>query len=41
MLNDYFYSDEAGQPAYFRIPHQLISGPRYKNPSRDSKLLHA
>ncbi len=40
MLNDYFYGDEAEQFIYFRIPRQLITSPRYKSISTDSKLLY-
>ena len=38
-LPSYFYGDEAMQFTYFRIPCQLITHPRYKHLSTDSKLL--
>ncbi len=37
---NYFYGDEAMQYTYFRIPCQLITHPRYKHLSTDSKLLY-
>jgi len=37
---NYFYGDEATQFTYFRIPCQLITHPRYKHLSTDSKLLY-
>ena len=39
-LPNYFYGDEAMQFTYFRIPCQLITHPRYKHLSTDSKLLY-
>lgn len=39
-LTDYFYGDEAEQFAYFRIPRQLITNPRFKYISTDAKLLY-
>ena len=36
----YFYGDEAMQFTYFRIPCQLITHPRFKHLSTDSKLLY-
>ena len=39
-LPSYFYSDEAMQFTYFRIPCQLITHPRFKHLSTDSKLLY-
>ena len=38
-LPSYFYGDEAMQFTYFRIPCQLITHPRFKHLSTDSKLL--
>ena len=38
--SSYFYSDEAMQFTYFRIPCQLITHPRFKHLSTDSKLLY-
>lgn len=37
---NYFYGDEATQFSYFRIPCQLITHPRFKRMSTDSKLLY-
>nr|WP_325298235.1 replication initiator protein A [uncultured Oscillibacter sp.] len=39
-LPSYFYGDEAMQFTYFRIPCQLITHPRFKHLSTDSKLLY-
>ena len=39
-LSNYFYGDEATQFSYFRIPCQLITHPRFKHMSTDSKLLY-
>ena len=39
-LSNYFYGDEATQFTYFRIPCQLITHPRFKHLSTDSKLLY-
>ena len=39
-FSDYFYGDEATQFTYFRIPCQLITHPRFKHLSTDSKLLY-
>jgi len=39
-LSSYFYGDEAMQFTYFRIPCQLITHPRFKHLSTDSKLLY-
>lgn len=39
-FSSYFYGDEAMQFAYFRIPCQLITHPRFKHLSTDSKLLY-
>ena len=39
-LSTYFYGDEAMQFTYFRIPCQLITHPRFKHLSTDSKLLY-
>lgn len=39
-LSNYFYGDEATQFTYFRIPCQLITYPRFKHMSTDSKLLY-
>jgi hypothetical protein len=39
-LSNYFYGDEAMQFSYFRIPCQLITHPRFKHLSTDSKLLY-
>ena len=39
-LSNYFYGDEAMQFSYFRIPCQLITHPRFKYLSTDSKLLY-
>ena len=39
-LPNYFYGDEAMQFTYFRIPCQLITHPRFKHLSTDSKLLY-
>ena len=38
--SNYFYGDEATQFSYFRIPCQLITHPRFKHLSTDSKLLY-
>lgn len=38
--SSYFYGDEATQFTYFRIPCQLITHPRFKHLSTDSKLLY-
>ena len=38
-FSSYFYGDEAMQFTYFRIPCQLITHPRFKHLSTDSKLL--
>ncbi len=38
--SSYFYSDEAMQFSYFRIPCQLITHPLFKHLSTDSKLLY-
>ena len=38
--SNYFYGDESTQFTYFRIPSQLITSPRYKHLSTDSKLLY-
>ena len=40
FVSDYFYGDEAEQFIYFRIPRQLITNPRFKHLSTDSKLLY-
>lgn len=40
FVSDYFYGDEAEQFNFFRIPRQLITNPRFKNISTDSKLLY-
>ena len=40
FISDYFYGDEAEQFIYFRIPRQLITNPRFKHLSTDSKLLY-
>lgn len=40
IISDYFYGDEAMQFTYFRIPRQLITNPRFKHLSTDSKLLY-
>lgn len=37
---NYFYGDEATEFSYFRIPCQLITHPRFKHLSTDSKLLY-
>ena len=37
---NYFYGDEATEFSYFRIPSQLITHPRFKHLSTDSKLLY-
>ena len=39
-FSSYFYGDEAMQFTYFRIPCQLITHPRFKHLSTDSKLLY-
>ena len=39
-ISSYFYGDEATQFTYFRIPCQLITHPRFKHLSTDSKLLY-
>ena len=39
-ISKYFYGDEAEQFIYFRIPRQLITGPRFKHLSTDAKLLY-
>ena len=39
-FTSYFYGDEAMQFTYFRIPCQLITHPRFKHLSTDSKLLY-
>ncbi len=39
-FSNYFYGDEAMQYNYFRIPCQLITHPRFKHLSTDSKLLY-
>ena len=39
-ISGYFYGDEATQFTYFRIPCQLITHPRFKHLSTDSKLLY-
>jgi hypothetical protein len=39
-LPSYFYGNEAMQFTYFRIPCQLITHPRFKHLSTDSKLLY-
>ena len=39
-LPSYFYGDEAMQFNYFRIPCKLITHPRFKHLSTDSKLLY-
>lgn len=36
----YFYGDEVMQFSFFRIPRQLITHPRFKQVSTDSKLLY-
>ena len=38
-FSSYFYGDEAMQFTYFRIPCQLITHPRFKHLSTDSKML--
>ena len=40
-FSSYFYGDEAMQFTYFRIPCQLITHPRFKHLSTDSKLLYS
>ena len=40
IVSDYFYGDEAMQFTYFRIPRQLITDPRFKHLSTDSKMLY-
>ena len=40
FVSDYFYGDEAEQFIYFRIPRQLITNPRFKHMTTDSKLLY-
>ena len=40
ITSNYFYGDEAMQFTYFRIPSQLITSPRFKHLSTDSKLLY-
>lgn len=37
---DYFYGEEAGQFAYYRIPRLLVMGSQFKNLSTDAKLLY-
>jgi hypothetical protein len=39
-FSNYFFGDEAMQFTYFRIPCQLITHPRFKHLSTDSKLLY-
>ena len=39
-FSSYFYGDEAMRFTYFRIPCQLITHPRFKHLSTDSKLLY-
>ena len=36
----YFYGHEAEQYAFYRIPKQLISDPRFRSISTDAKLLY-
>ena len=40
ILSDYFYGDESEQFKYFQIPRLLITSPRFKSISTDSKLLY-
>jgi len=40
-LSNYFYGDESQQFTYYRIPRQLITSPRFKHLSTDSKLLYS
>ena len=39
ILSDYFYGDESEQFVFFKIPHQLITDPKFKHISTDAKLL--
>lgn len=39
MISNCFYSDKVIQFTYFRISRQLITDPRFKQVSTDSKLL--
>ena len=39
-LADYFCGDESEQFLYFRVPLLLITGPRFKHLSSDTKLLY-
>ena len=40
MLSDYIYSDTVSQVAFFKIPHQLIDDPKFKQLSIAAKLLY-
>lgn len=41
ILSDYFYGDEVtAHFTFFKIPHQLITGSRFKQLSIDAKLLY-
>lgn len=40
FVSDHFYGDEAEQFIYFRIPRQLLTNPRFKRMTTDSKLLY-
>ena len=40
ILSDYFYGDESEQFVFFKIPHQLITDPKFKHISTDAKLLY-
>lgn len=40
ILSDYFYGDESEQFKFFQIPRFLITSPRFKSLSTDSKLLY-
>ena len=39
-LLDYFYGDKATQFTYFKMPHQLIANPQFKQLSTAAKLLY-
>ena len=40
ILSDYFYGAESEEFIYFKIPHLLITDPKFKHVSTDAKLLY-
>ena len=40
ISSDYFYGDESEEFVFFKIPHQLITNPKFKHVSTDAKLLY-